>query len=173
MTVNFPGPDSYFDYAYISDPICWFTYDTHWDEFLDWGWIGRPYGVGGPTGDSVPVDTVITVWLSEPLNTFASYDVLVYLTGDYGNFVAGNLHYNESEYKLEFIPSSDLLPGMNYTIQVEWWDMQWNSGDFYWQFTTEPVIPEFSSLVGPALSIPMIAMVIWRRMKKSRSEPLS
>jgi hypothetical protein len=168
LSIYYPGNNSYFDteYSVVGNR---FQSDTLWDEFLDWAMIGRPFTVAyEPSGDSVPTDAAITVWLSEPLNTYAPYTVHVYPTGEYGSFVSGYLSYNETDNTVVFVPSANLLPGTNYTVEVDWYDWQWNHGGGYWQFTTTGLIPEFQSLVAPVLSLLAIAFVISRRAARAR-----
>jgi hypothetical protein len=167
LTVNYPGADAYFDEMYLSVGN-WFQSSTQWDEFLVIAYIGRPYvAAWEPTGDSVPTDTVIVAWLSEPI-ILTPNALQLYQTGQSGVWVEGDLSYSEPGHRLEFVPKVALLPGVNYTVQCDIYDLQGNYVGFYWQFTTAAEIPEFPSLVQPLLIV--LALVFFARAIGARKK---
>ena len=167
LTVNYPGADAYFDEMYLSVGN-WFQSSTQWDEFLVIAYIGRPYvAAWEPTGDSVLTDTVIVAWLSEPIILMPNA-LRLYQTGQSGVWVEGDLSYFEPGHRLEFVPKVALLPGVNYTVQCDIYDLQGNHVGFYWQFTTAAEIPEFPSLVQPLLIV--LAIVFFARAIGARTK---
>ncbi|MEA3362657.1 MAG: Ig-like domain-containing protein [Thermodesulfobacteriota bacterium] len=104
-----------------------------------------------PTGDSAPVNTIISVSFDESLDETLLTSGIVELSGPNG-LVSGSLDYDAEQTRLTFTPSQLLIPFSNYQVTVK--DVLADAfgnpldEDIIWAFTTifdqlPPALPDF------------------------------
>ena len=167
LTTHFQPPSDAFNPAYLSSSLA-FVGATSWDEFLaeydvDWR-IGYPTVMNfGPVGTDVPVDTLIELWFSEPvdpLSLVGSVDIQPTPTPLPGDITVSGAYYSYAR---------GFDPGTTYTITVTTnvtdTDGSHVRRNFTWQFTTaaEP-IPEFPGALLPVFALLAVVLgAAWRR----------